>query len=430
MGMESGFGKPNIETKENPEEIAFPHGEEAVRLFEKEYPGNPELVEKAKEIFEIFFKQEMENIQIFKSKEGVEFPYTKINLTELAKKLYKENSKEPLKENLEKNIEHSSIEKKFIFGSFLTTRAGQAFTFTEEAIHQATMNLPRALDDLKNGQEPKDLEVYTLGSPTNLLGKMTPEFFDGLKEDSFRNMGRVYAELIRGKILVADKEKSAKISVELFGISMGAGLAAMTGEKLLETGEFTQEPQPIDKKDRKPFVQIRAEVPVTLSRSKMKKIQIPTGFIIDMIRGLGNPYTKNVVGRDKKFIEQTNAELAKRGIHENMSPEQKEMKEKSIPRLILALGKGLELKPETKVDEVYGLRDSTTWTPSLKKDAKTQEEKNPETLGSKILPRVKENSRTSVVNASHMDIPGSQFFRGSELRRIKVATEKLIELKK
>ena len=36
MGMESGFGKPNIETKENPEEIAFPHGEEAVRLFEEQ----------------------------------------------------------------------------------------------------------------------------------------------------------------------------------------------------------------------------------------------------------------------------------------------------------------------------------------------------------------------------------------------------------
>ncbi len=418
------------ENKEKIEKLTFPHGEEAVRSFEKEYPGNKEQVEKVKEIFETFFKQEMENIQIFKSKEGVEFPYTKISIAKLAKELYAKNAVKPLKDNLEKNNQRTSIEKEFIFGSFLAVENGTPFTFTEEAMHKAVMYLPRALESLKSGQEPEDREVYTLGSPTNLLGKMTPEFFNGLKEDPFRNLGRVYSELIKEKISSAN-ENNNTTSIELFGISMGAGLAAMTGEKLLEDEQFTQESQPEDTKERKIFLQIKAEVPVTLSRSKIKKIQIPVGFIIEVAKGImQNPYIRKVGGGESKFVKKMDAELAKRGIHENMSSEQKEMKKKSITNLMLALGRGLNLKPETKVDEIFGLHDLTTFTSSFKKDAKIQSEEHPDTLGSTVVPRTREESRTSAVNANHSDIPASNFYRSSELRRIKVAAEKLLELGK
>jgi hypothetical protein len=307
---------------------------------------------------------------------------------------------------------------------------GNPFTFTEEAMHQAVTNLPRALEDIKNGKEPEDIEIYTMGSPTNLLGKMTPEFFEGMKANPFKNLGRVYAELIKEKIPQAG-ENSKKTSVELFGISMGGGMATMTGENLLETDQFTQEPQSDDIKERKNFLQIKAEVPVTLSRSKNKKIQIPLGFAVEFTKGLlSNSYIRKVGGEDGKFVKQMNVELAKRGIYENMSEEQKKMKSKSIHNLMFSLGRELGLKPETKIDEIYGLHDLTTITPSLKKDAKIQAEEHPDTLGSTIVPRTREGSRTSAVNAAHMDVPASNFFRSSELRRIKVATEKLMELEK
>jgi hypothetical protein len=431
MGMEQNFNKTTIESKENTGKIAFPHGEEAVRLFEKEYPENLQQIEKAGEIFKTFFEQEMKNITIFKSKEEVDFPYTHINIGELAKELYSKNSKTPLKEKLEENKEKSILKKEFVFESFLTTVNGNPFTFVEEAMHQAVMNLPRALENLKNGIEPEDMEVYTLGSPTNLLGTMTRDFYEGIKKDPFRNLGRIYAELIEEKINKELENKKPKIYVELYGISMGAGIAAMTGEKLLENNEFTQETQPEETEDRKTFLQIKAVLPVTLSRSKIKKIQIPVGFFYDSVKGLiSNQYIRKIGPGEPSFIKNVNEQLAKRGIYENNSPEQKEMKSKSMPRLILALGDGLVLKEDTKVDEIYGLRDSTTSTSSLKKDAEMQKKLHPETIGTNIIPRERENSRTFVVNASHLDIPGAIFKEKSELRRIKVAVEKLEALEK
>lgn len=426
MGIESNFSKPIIENKK-PEQIAFPHGEEIVRLFEKEYPGDPTQVEKAKEIFEIFFQQEMKNIEIFKSREGVDYPYTHINVGALAKELYQKYSATPLNP-LEKNTEQPSIKKEFVFESFLTTTNGNPFTFVEEAMHQAVMHLPRAIENLKNNIEPENMEIYTIGSPTNLLGKMTPEFYNDLKNDPFRKLGRIYAELVKEKINSV-KDKNNKISVELYGISMGAGIAAMTGEELLENNEFTQEPQREGVENRKPFLQIEAMLPVAFSPSKIKQFQIPVGFFYDSIKGLiTNPYIKKIAGGEASFIKQVNTELAKKGIYENMSPEQKEMKSKSMPRLILALGKGLTLKPGTIVDEIYGLKDATTYTRTLKNEAQVQQAKSPNTLGSTITPRQKENSRNFVVNASHADIPAANFNRSSEQRRIKAAVESLENL--
>ena len=429
MSAENSFGKPNIEAKK--EKITFPHGQEAVRLFEKQYPKNPELVKKATEIFETFFSQEMENIVIFKSKEGIEFPYTKISISNLAKELYKKNSNNLLKENLEKNVEQTTIKREFVLESFLTTTNGSPFTFVEEAMHQAIMNLPRALENLKNGIEPENFEVYTLGSPTNLLGKMTPKFYDDLKNEPFKKFGEIYSELIKEKMKDINNDNGSKTFVELYGISMGAGIAAMTGEKLLENNDFTQEKDPANIKNKKIEITIKAVLPVTLSRSTIKQIQIPIGFFYDSLKGLiNNPYVRKIGGGEGKFIKQVNAELAKKGIQENMSEEQKKMKEKSMPRLILALGKGLTLKQETRVNEIYGLKDSTTTTNSFKTDAKKQKEEHTDVLGSTIIPSTREESRTFVVNATHAEIPAANFNRHSEQRRIKAAAEKLIYLQK
>jgi hypothetical protein len=428
--MEQKFNSPSTESNEKKKEkIAFPHGEEATRLFEKEYPGNPDQVKKVEDIFNTFFKQEMENIAIYKSKEGVEYPYTNINTANLAKELYKKYSGKKLPENLVVNTEQPLIKREFVLESFLTTTNGSPFTFCEEAMHQAVMNLPRAIENLKKGIEPENVEVYTLGSPTNLLGKMTPKFYEDLKGEPFKKLGEIYAELIKEKIGSINNDSNAKTFVELYGISMGAGIAAMTGEKLLEDEKFTQEKQPNDTKDKKVEIDIRAVLPVTLSRSTIKKIQIPIGFLYDSIKGLiTNPYVRKVGGGEGDFIKKVNTELAKRGIHENMDKEQKEMKEKSMPRLIFALGKGLTLKPETKVNEIYGLRDSTTITPSLKFDAMVQKEEHPDTIGSTIIPGKRDGSRTFVANATHAEIPAANFNRQSEQRRIKAAAESLDNL--
>lgn len=406
---------------ETTSKIEFLMGEGAISIYKKEFKDeSPERIEKLREIFKTFFKQELENTKVYESKEGATFPYTSINISKFAKELYKEHSKTPLQENSLNPRENQHSKKEFVIGSFLLPVHGNEFTFVEEAMTQAITNLPRALEDLKNGLEPEEIEIYTFGSPTNLLGKMTPEFFDELGKDPMHKLGNLYAELIEQKIYPQEGKNLPKTSVELYGISMGGGMAAIAGEKLLETKKFTQEHQKKNIENRLPYLAIRSEAPVSLSRSKIKKIQIPVAFVLDAIKEIAtNSYLRKGIFEGDEFFKQVNAVLAKRGINEDMSPEQKKMKEKSLKSIINSLGNELILNPDLKINEIYGLHDLTSYTFSLARDAKEQNKEHPDTLGSTLVPSQRENSRTFTTQMSH----GRPFFkRSSELKRMKKAT--------
>ena len=107
-----------------------------------------------------------------------------------------------------------------------------------------------------------------------------------------------------------------------------------------------------------------------------------------------------------------------------MSLEQQKMKKSAIVDVVLSFRKGVKLKPETVITEIYGLNDLTTKTRSLTKEVEEQKESNGGTLGQNLATPQRENSRVFGVDTFH-EIP---WFRENELKRIDKAVKKLKEL--
>jgi len=431
MGIEGGNFNKHINKsevhKEEPEKITFPHGEYGLNLYEKEYGSDKKEIEKVKEIFDTFLNQEIENIQIYSSEKfGVSMPYTKINMGDFAKALYEKSTGKkigPLKEPIgEDNKKHISNE--FVFpGAPLNFELldNGPFHFVGESMKQCIGKLPNAFEKIKKGKEPDDFEVFTLGTPMNEFGKISPEFFEKFKKNPTEVMSEVFVEFIN-KNSESKINKDTKLNIELYGISWGGGTAAITGEKLLETNKFTQDPEKT-KKDGTPRVAIKAQNPVSLSRAKIKGPQIWLGSPLnDTVSG--DQYGPTIGKSNPEFAKQVELKLEKRGIVVNKSEEQQKMKKKAMIDIIISFRKGLKLKPETKITEIYGLHDLTTRTSSLMREVKKQKENHPNSLGQNLAKPQRENSRVFGVDMFHE----TPWFRKNELDRIKNAVEKLIEL--
>jgi hypothetical protein len=405
--------------------LEFPHADAALELYAQKYEDDPKRLEIIREIFYTFFEQELNHAQIYQSQKfGVAFPFTKINVAELANVLYKKRV--PTTEiPAETQNQMRSGKTEFIFGSFLTTDNGNEFTFTEEAMHQMMKLLPQAIEDLKNGKQPEQSEIFTLGSPTNTVGTMSPEFMKEVEQDTFGTFGKLYAEFIENQLNDKAPNQKSKI-IEFFGISMGAGIAAKTGEDLLETGKVVQDHTTTQANDT-PYLQIRAEVPVALGSSKLKKLQIPVGFIADSTVLLATrPYVRKVALGEKKFMDKVNKILEVKGIRPNMSDEQKKLKWKGLSSVIFGLGKGLTLKPETKITKIIGLKDITMYTPAVNKMAKQHRNLYEGSLGQNLVPEENKNQRTFSADMSHT----RPFFRENEFRRMRKAAMSLEEINK
>lgn len=138
----------------------------------------------------------------------------------------------------------------------------------------------------------------------------------------------------------------------------------------------------------------------------------------------GDQYGPTIGKSNPEFAKQVELKLEKRGIVVNKSEEQQKMKKKAMIDIIISFRKGLKLKPETKITEIYGLHDLTTRTSSLMREVKKQKENHPNSLGQNLAKPQRENSRVFGVDMFHE----TPWFRKNELDRIKNAVEKLIEL--
>ena len=426
----------NSESQEVSRQMKFPYSEGAIKLYEKEYGDNPEEIKRVRDIFDAFFNEEISNIKLYESERyGAAFPYTSIDIGSFAKILYEQyagrkaeitSSREKIDGEKNHEKEPRKIDREFVFpGAPFSRNDAGPFHYVEEAMHQCVQRLPTALKNLQDGKEPDEFEIFTFGLPTNELGSMSPDFFEKLKKEPIVELGNILAEFIE-KNGIAKENPDDKLNIELFGISMGAGLAAITGEKLLETGMFTQDDKQF-LEDGLPRIKIRAQSFVSGSRSKIKKSQIPLGFAADVIATLmSNSYVHTMKSIEPKFIKQMYAILAERGILENKSEDQKKMKNESMRAMISALGKGLILKPETNINEIYGLKDMTTYTSSLSNEAKKQKESYAGFLGQNLVKPRRENSRVFAVDTMHMP----PFFRLNELKRIRRAANELDNLEK
>ena len=387
----------------------FPHADAAIEAYLKEYKAQSARAERLRAVFHEFLRQEIDNTRIFKSKKyGVQLPYTSIRVAELAKHIYSKyvQSDRVLERNETPN---DPVKHEFVFGTAVTLMEGNQFNYVEEAMHQCVKYLPRALEELKEGRVAEDREILTLGMPTNVLGYISPDYAGRLARAPFKELGEVYAELVVQEI---NKRPPIKRRIlELYGMSLGAGLAVCTGERLIELGAVSQSH---DFTERRPCLAIRAEVPVTLGPSKIKSLQIPIGFMIDVKIELSKAYVKGIHKSKPLFFNQVNAILAQRGIVKHMSSKQKWLKHKALFNIVAALQRDFEPKLETRITEVYGLKDATTFTIAMASEAKRRKREFAGTLGQNMIGRKRSTSRVFIADMLHLN----PRFRLNELRRM------------
>jgi hypothetical protein len=286
MSLEGGS---RVEKKEHEAEL-HPITEAFLASYRKHFQDDPVALAaegKINEVLEEFFKEQFESIKLEKSEKfGVAYPVSEVSLHELAARLADVSEVQPAE----------ITDRKYIFGSAPTIENGRAQEFTEIALHEMVKRLPAAIERMKKLEAPEDYKVVILGYPTNSVSEVTEDFTDEMVKDPVRTLAELYAERIR-------KDLETKTgSLELHGVSMGAGIAAVTAETILSTDNVVSQ----DPASELPQLSVRAEVPVSLGPSNHKTIQIPLGFLANAVLqnavskfGIGGAggYVSNVSGK-------------------------------------------------------------------------------------------------------------------------------------
>lgn len=418
------------ENSEKPDDVQkfpfenFAWGTYGVKEYQN-FDKDPARNEAVKDILNTFLDLEVQRMGMFQSKEsGVSFPYTSINLKELAETFC-------LKDKTSREVSNSPSKRErieFIFGSILGTQDAGPFDFCDEAIHKMMMEFPRAIRALKEGREVDDFTIYTLSSPMNELGTMTADFSERIQKDPFDTMGELYAETVQN---VLDNRKSDKrLAVNFTGISMGASLAGKTAEKLIERKLLTQSREK-NEETGIPNLSITSYEPTGRNESPFRFLQIPLGFGIEARYQLAkNPMLKEVLSKRGKFIESLRKIMQARGFEAHITDEQAEYKKKTtgiLGPLVKKLILGVELNESVKSNEIMGVKDPTLYSPSRHREA-LGKRRGAKTLGSVMTGRPHENRRVfGNIQMSHT-IPF--YGRKNEMKRWMRAAEALIGLNK
>lgn len=326
----------------NPEDISrtlsFPHGEIAKKAFEKAFPNDPKNTEQLHEIIEAFFQQEMANTAIFKDKQGASLPFTKINVTDLARaitNLPKPESAAPLE-----GIKHKRI---FILPSSILLHNGHQFTFVELALKQAIKSLPAVVENLLAGETPPDIEIFTLGSPTNQKwGQITPQYLEMLRQSAYETLGNTYASFAEEN-LPQNPGECARTTLIFFGQSQSASMAAASAESLISQNIATQNIATQDapkNKEGLPYVQVVMDTPVTLNRSRLRKTNLRVGFFLDAVySGVTSSHIRRAALGEAQFLDQIAPILKSRGIETHETKEEISLKKQALKAVMEAMYK-------------------------------------------------------------------------------------------
>lgn len=455
--------------KENP--IPLPHTQAAVELFARKYGRiYPENAKTLKEQFEGFYDEEIKGSQMYHAEDGQAFPYTSVNVTEFAKRLYHEYAKpdkiptleEPKAE--EQKLQEPKTVAYFTFGSFLNPTGDAQFTFSEYAMHEFMNKMGTVIADLEKGKTPNNYLVYTIGSPTSMYGLLTEDAANKImaQEDPYRETyAPWYSQFI--------KDHANVDYIHFWGESQGGMYEIATMEKLLEEGVVTQdqsERKTESKPDGKPYLTAIVDAPEMHEEwsGLKKRLKTNVGFGLGAVHAITTrPDLRKWFSADK-FNASIAKQLEQNGFELHISEAEVDHKKRVNKKLTDLIRKGWEYNPdEVKVDLRVGTHDTTMESREignldtaknrrLKKAAKiprpnyvpmpepykvgaplpegyipvAQRQPHPGSLGKDLI-KHEGKSRTFGINMHHF-IP--KYTRPSELRRWKVQTDRIINLKK
>ena len=405
-----------------------------VDAFDRQFghEASDERRELVQEILKAFFDETLRNADMYSSSEKyeVKYPWGVIDTGTIAKKLYEKTTKtkigslKPYAEYLqEKGIQTEPSEnKEFIFGSLLFPMHGTPFLYQEEALHQVIKCLPSAFEAIAAGYEPETMKVYTLGSPTNLLGTMSDKLLKKVgAEGAFAAFGSLYAEQIES---ILSQDSSPRSSVLLSGTSLGGALVTETARHLLESEDkmVTQKPE-----EQKPKLRILLQTAPASTHTPpgLKALQTALGFALDSSHATRrDEYVAAAWKGEQKFVDDVNAAFARRSekpMHVNMTPEQKKMKQKGLRALVGNLLKGKEIPSGMKVTEIVGLDDLLTFSPLFEAKAGIQRMTRENYLQRYLVSKEGEKGERKRYGIAMPHVP--PFYRENELKRLNRAAE-------
>lgn len=329
--------------------------------------NDEEILERVKLYLEEYLTEEINNTRIFSSeKYDVSFAYTVVRLRDIAEKIFDRLALPMLEPRSESQEEAGGASKKeVIFGTFFSVGVGHPYHWMEHGMDQIAKKIPESLRRLSRGQEPEDVEIYGVGSPCGELGIVSDDFLEETGDKPFDKLGEVYAEFVSQLNLDDEKKKT----IDLWGVSMGASMAATTANSLIENNQATQD---INESEEESIPLVRAVMymPVGTSKSSFKKWQIPLGFGAEALYSLAtDEYAREFSGPgQKKLNDEIDKKLADKGIVKHISKEEIKNKQSLIWKSIKQLQNGTPVPEGLKTNEIIGIYDPLMYPANIESD--------------------------------------------------------------
>ena len=329
--------------------------------------NNSEILEKIELYLKEYLREEIDNTNIFSSERfDASFAYTVVRLRDIAKNIFERLGLQTTERGEASEEEVGGHSKKeVIFGTSFSIGVGHPYHWIEHGMDQIAKKMPESLRRLSQGQEPEDLEIYGVGSPSGELGMVSDEFLKEVGDRPFEKIGELYAEFV-SQLNLDDEGKKV---IDLWGVSMGASFAATTANSLIENNQATQDAEESEK-ENVPLVRTIMYMPVGTSESPFKKWQIPLGFGVEALYSLAtDKYARELSGPgQKEFVANISNRLAEKGITARLSKEDIENKQSLIWKSINQLRNGIPVAEGLKTNEVIGIYDPLMYPANLESD--------------------------------------------------------------
>lgn len=188
----------------------------------------PELCEDVKSILESTDAQGILNLRTFEPEEfpGLLIPFTKVNVNTVFGSTFHRATQEADEQQTNKDSKRIAY---FIFRGFANPPRGHPFTAWNMVYDRVITEFPKIANALKNKGPVPDIDVYSLGSPVGLGGRVSKNFIRSASANGFEAHGEAYADLI-ASVLPQD----SAVRIIFNGNSLGSTIAAETAKKMPE----------------------------------------------------------------------------------------------------------------------------------------------------------------------------------------------------
>ena len=187
---------------------------------------SPEITEDVRRILESVDKQGIENMGFFESSDylGLRIPYTKVNVNEVAGKSFP---------SLKTGNANGEEQRKIVYFLF-QGMGGHPFASWQMVYDRTITSFAKIASAIKRGETPPEIDIYSLGSPEGLGGRVSEKWQEAIKNEGFEAYGKAYASLVKG--LLEDDNQPVNRTIVFNGNSLGSTVAEKTSGVLKPLG--------------------------------------------------------------------------------------------------------------------------------------------------------------------------------------------------